>query len=319
MVNKRDRVLSLLTSGGTPDYVPAAFFLHFDQAYHRGQAAVDKHLAFFRYTDMDFVKIQFEAPFPPRRDILAAADWHKMPVYGPDFFAGQLAAVKGLVAAAKGEALIVQTLYSPFMLAMQTTRQPDGVNSRFVEQLSSNPEQAKRGLEVLTESLMGFVNACIELGVDGFYASTQGGEAERFADRTLFERYIKPVDLQVMHEIDARCPFNILHVCDYHARYDDLTPYLDYPGQVVNCGLQLVDGELTAQQVADLFGRPFMGGLERQGVIAQGSVEQVQQAARACLAVAPERSILAADCTVPSGTSWDNLKAAIAVAHKGRG
>ena len=38
--------------------VPAAFFLHFDQAYHRGRAAVDKHLEFFRATGMDIVKSQ---------------------------------------------------------------------------------------------------------------------------------------------------------------------------------------------------------------------------------------------------------------------
>ena len=196
---------------------------------------------------------------------MTAADWHKMPIYGLDFYAGQLEAVKGLVQAAKREALVVQTLYLPFMLAMQTTREPDGVHSLFVDQLCSDPEQAKRGLAILAESLMLFVNACIELGVDWFYASTQGGEAERFADRSLFTRYVKPGHLQVMNEIDARCPFNILHVCDYHLRYDDLAPYRDYPGQVVNCGLQLASGELSAQEVATLFGDRSWAGWSARG------------------------------------------------------
>ncbi len=72
-MNKRDAVLNLIEGGSTPGYTPAAFFLHFDPAFHRGQAAVDKHLEFFQATRMDFVKIQYEqrqpthAPNPARR------------------------------------------------------------------------------------------------------------------------------------------------------------------------------------------------------------------------------------------------------------
>ncbi len=49
-----------------------------------------------------------------------------------------------------------------------------------------------------------------------------------------------------------------------------------------------------------MFGRPFMGGLDRKGVIATGSLEEIRQAAASVLAEAPERFILAADCTVAS-------------------
>ncbi len=83
---------------------PAAFFLHFDPAFHRGQPAVDKHLEYFRQTDMDFVKIQFELPFPVRAEIVRPADWRKMPLYREDFYAPQLDVVKGLVKAAKKDA-----------------------------------------------------------------------------------------------------------------------------------------------------------------------------------------------------------------------
>jgi len=57
-----------------------------------------------------------------------------------------------------------------------------------------------------------------ELGVDGFYASTQGGEAGTFRDPRLFGRYVTPYDLRLMKEIDETCRFNILHVCDYEPR-----------------------------------------------------------------------------------------------------
>ena len=57
-MNKRDKVLSLLDAGQTPASIPAAFFIHFPPQYHRGQEAIDKHLEYFRATDMDIVKIR---------------------------------------------------------------------------------------------------------------------------------------------------------------------------------------------------------------------------------------------------------------------
>jgi uroporphyrinogen decarboxylase len=58
-----------------------------------------------------------------------------------------------------------------------------------------------------------------------------------------------------------------------------------------------------------------MGGMERKGVLATGSSKVIQQAATDVITKAPERFILAADCTVPSDTPWENLKTAIETAH----
>src|SRR5687768_7529019 len=85
-MNKRDTVLSLLDRTASPDYVPAAFFLHFDQAFHQGQAAIDRHLEFFRYTGMDFVKIQYEQTFPDAAPIRKPEDWTRAPRYAEEAF-----------------------------------------------------------------------------------------------------------------------------------------------------------------------------------------------------------------------------------------
>lgn len=309
-MTKRDVMLSLLEDDRPLPYVPAAFFLHFAPEFHRGQAAVDKHLEYFRYTGMDLVKVQYEKPLPPIPTIRTPADWAGMPRYGRDFFEDQLKVVEGLVNAAKRDAVIVVTLYSPFMGASHTAG--DAV---LTDHLNRDPEKVRPGLEIITDSMLLFARECIKLGVDGFYASTQGGEAGRFDDPAIFERYVKPFDRAVMDEIDAACPFNILHVCDYQRDYDDFSPFLDYPGDVVNCPLTLGDRTITPAEAAQMFDRPTMGGLERKGVLATGSPDQVRQAAQAVLRDAPERFILAADCTVPGDTPWDNLKAAIDAAH----
>jgi uroporphyrinogen decarboxylase len=310
MMNKRDAVLSLLDSTKVSSYIPAAFFLHFDPAFHKGQAAVDKHLGYFKYTGMDFVKIQYEGKFPTLPAIQKPEDWAKMPFYGLDFYEPQLKVVEGLVKAAKKDALVVVTLYSPFMCAGHTAGE-DTVTRHILE----NPEAVQRGMQIITDSLMGFVKACVKLGLDGFYASTQGGEAGRFPGRELFDQCVRPYDLALMNEANRSCEFNILHVCDYRQPYNELSPYTNYPGHIVNCSLELTTGKTTGKDVARLFNRPYMGGLDRLGILAKGSQAEVRAAATAVLEAAPERFILAADCTVPSETPWDNLKAAIDTAH----
>ena len=308
-MNKRENLLNLLNPNQPSAYVPAAFFIHFDPEFHGGQPAVDKHMAFFRYTDMDLVKIQYEQKFPHQPQITQPKDWGKMPLFKKDFYQPLLQAVKGLVAAAKDEAVVIVTLYSPFMCAGHAS------NGLLVEHLQQEPEQVKQGLEIVTDSLLGFVRECIKLGVDGFYASTQGGEQERFTNKELFLNYVKPFDLALMEEMNHACPFNILHVCDYKFGYDDLTPFLDYPGHIVNVNQQVGATTLAGQEVSEMFGRPFMGGLDRKGVIATGAEDEIVQGVNRALDAAPDKFFLAADCTLPDDVSWDNIKTAIAAAH----
>jgi uroporphyrinogen decarboxylase len=309
-MNKRELVLQVLDESKQQTYIPAAFFLHFDPKFHRGQAAIEKHLEYFRFTDMDFVKIQYETVFPFREEIRKPEDWLQMPQYGMDFYQDQVEIARGLVQAAGKEALVIQTLYSPFMCAGHTVG-----GERLMQHLLENPPPVRKGIEIITESLRTFVRACIAAGVDGFYHSTQGGETSRLEGSALFEECVKPFDLSLMNEINEKCEFNILHVCDYVDGYTDLTPFLDYPGDVVNCSLKLGDQHLNPQQIVEMFGRPFMGGVERLGTIQNGSPSDVQEMTRSILVTAPERYMLGADCTIPSTVDWKNIRAAIQVAH----
>jgi uroporphyrinogen decarboxylase len=307
-VNKREMMLGMIHGEAPAGYTPAAFFLHFGPQYHEGQAAIDRHLQFFRKTGMDLVKIQYEQGMS-QFVVTSPTDWAHAPRLTEEDFEPTARVVRGLVEAAGREALVFLTLYSPFMWAQHLA------GAEVLQtHLRDYPAQAAKGLEISTENVLTLVRACQRAGVDGFYASTQGGEAFRFGGTDLFERLVKPTDLAVWDKI-ASCRFNILHICDYEGTYDDLTPFLDYPGHVVNCSLEVGGRRITPREASAMFGRPFMGGLERKGVLATGTAEDVRRTARAVLAQAPGRFILAADCTVPADTSWENLQTAISIAH----
>jgi uroporphyrinogen decarboxylase len=277
IVNKRERMLQWIEGKMTPDYTPAAFFIHFDADHKLGSAAAARHLEYFRATDMDFVKIQYEQEMQPVDFIKKPADWARWSPPGLEFYEPQLQAVREIIKNLKKEALIIMTIYSPFMSAGHAA-----TKDVLLSHLEEHPDAVKQGLDRMTESQMLFVKECIRLGVDGFYMSTQGSETKQLSNPAIFKGYIKPSDLVAMTEAQARCPFNILHVCDYHAPYASYDAVLDYPGHVVNCNPQTTDRLYTWQEIQALFHRQF---------------------------------ILGADCTAPGDIDWKRLRLAIDQAH----
>jgi len=310
-LSKRERMLQWLAGKTDPNYTPAAFFLHFGPDYKNGSAAAKRHMEFFRATDMDFVKIQFEQTYERQEFLKKPSDWSKLTLRKIDFYEPLVETARELVKSSKKDALILMTLYSPFMCAGHCATAPV-----LKQHLEENPEAVKRGLEILTESQMIFVRACIRAGVDGFYMSTQGGEKGHFANSRIFSDYVKPFDLVAMKEASAACPFNILHVCDFVAPYANYDAALDYPGQVVNCNTKLTGGQLTPLEIAVLFKRPYMGGMDRLGILASGTPAQVEGEIRRVVNTARGQFILGADCTVAAETDWKRLRHAIDVAHR---
>jgi uroporphyrinogen decarboxylase len=233
-----------------------------------------------------------------------------MPLYTEDFYSDQLDVVEGVVKEMGAETIVIVTLYSPFMFAEQTV----GADV-LLSHLDDDPAAVKEGLDIIVDSMHIFIDGCVERGVDGFYVSTQGGEAGRISVEGVFDDYVKPTDLSVWHRIGERTPFNVLHVCDYVGPYTDYERYRTYPGHIVSAPTELLGGHITGAQIAEQFNRPFMGGMDRLGVISTGPGNEVESRAMQSLAEGPESMILGADCTLRADTSWDNIKRATKVAH----
>ncbi len=281
----------------------------------RGDAAVKAHQDYFRATGMDFVKIQFdEQTFPANDQVKTPKDWAKLPILPEKWFEPTLYLLRALVKAAKSEAMIIQTLYSPLQLAAQAVP-----SKLLVEHVNQDAESVCRGIENITLSLLNLVQAAARAGVDGFYTCSQGGETNRIADLTLFRRTVKAYDMLLYKETSQLVPYNIMHICDYEGSYNDFVPrFEDYPGRVVNVPLTADGKSLSLRQAAAIFKRPVMGGLNRLGVLSTGSPEAARNAALEVLKDAPANFILGADCTVNAKTPIENLRIAIETAHQYR-
>lgn len=312
--SKRELMLQVLDKSATSTYVPAGFFLHFPAEQRTGDAAIKAHLDYFRATGMDFVKIQFEQSYPKMAEVKTPADWAKIPVLTEEWFAPSLYIIKGLVKAAKPEALILPTMYSPYQMAKQAVPK-----ETLLKHVQEDPEAVSRGMENVTLSVMNYVRAAVREGVDGFYTCSQGGEANAVADQAHFDRVIKNYDMLVQKEVAQLTPVNILHVCDYEGAYAQFgARFYDYPGQIVNVPLAAEGKPLSLSQAADLFKRPVMGGLDRHGVLSTGTPADVKKAVEQVLQNAPTKIVLGANCTVRTDIPIVNLKTAIQTAHQFR-
>ena len=279
--NRRERILQVLDQSRPNAYVPAGFFLHFENKL--GRKAVQDHKDFYRATNMDFVKVFYEISVP-QIDIKSGKDWEKVPVYSEAFFAPQVAVIEDLAREFGKEAFILPTVYSPLALAHQTL----GRGKDLKKLAEENPEAFGKAIKNLSLSIENYLRSARKHGADGFYVSSQGGDGN----------------------CDYGTPFK---------NADALYAFADYPASIINVPLNFSDGStLNLKEAQQRFGRPIFGGLERLGVIATGSVEEAKKAVDKVLENASPNFILGADCTVPGDTDWEKLRAVIDYAHTWR-
>ena len=314
--NKRERILQVLDQSRPNEYVPAAFFLHFQNKL--GHKAVQDHKDFYRATGMDFVKVFYEIAVP-KVDIQTGKDWEKVPVYGEDFFEPQIAVTEDLAREFKGEAFILPTVYSPLALAHQTLGR--GNHQNFKKLVEENPAAFGKAIKNLSLSIENYLRAARKRGADGFYVSSQGGDGNTLSPE-IWNKYVRQWDKHVSEVANEIGEINILHICDFGTPFKNaeaLYAFADYPASIINVPLKFSDGStLNLKEAQQRFGRPIFGGLERLGVIAKGSVEEAKAAVDEVLKNASPNFILGADCTVPGDTDWDKLRAVIDYAHTWR-
>jgi len=192
--NKRDLIERVLDQSKAPDVIPAAFFHHFPDKF--GPKAVEEHIAFFKATNNDILKVQYET-LPPKWEIKTAEDFAKVQELTEDYFEPQLKVIEELAKQQKDSAL------------------------------------AEPAFEKLAKSIATYIRAARERGADGFYVSSHGGNVEFFGqDSEVWTKYLRKWDKYISEVADSVAPLNILHICG--GEYKDLDAWADYPGTIIN-------------------------------------------------------------------------------------
>lgn len=321
--NKRELLYQVLDQSRPNDYVPVFFNIHFKE--HEGEKAVQAHIDFFRTTHVDFVNVKYEY-FPKVQTVKSPADWKTVKPFEPGEWDEQLNVVHRLKQELGDEALIIPTVFSPVRVLIQTVgaqlSSDKAGRKAVVELIKKDPEAIKPALDAVTQSLTYYIREARKAGADGFYISSQGDDVEEFAGKT-FQQIIKQYDRQLADVANEVAPYNILHICESggHFTPETFNDYLDYPGSVINPPLHnWVDNsrQLSLTQIAQLFKRPVLGGINIRGVIYTGTLDEAKAEVDEILSHAPANIILGADDSLPNDIDQEKVRKLVDYIHTWR-
>lgn len=265
-MNRTERTFAALR-GEAVDRPPVSFWRHLDPT----RDAVEQHVAFYRETAVDFIKVMHDGlpmPFESLEDALR--------LHTPTAYSRQaVERVKRVADALRGEAPVCLNVFSPFCLLRRLM--PDETIGAMVRE---NPKKIIEAMARVGEELGRLCETLAkETDCFGIFLCYQGGEADRFDEET-FHRVVRPSDRMVLDAANKALRYNIMHVCGWDERKNALERFVDYPSAAVNWATYV--DEVSLPQGKTLFERTVMGGFDnRRGTLLYtGSREEIQREAR---------------------------------------
>lgn len=314
-MNKKERVIAAIKHENV-DYVPCGFSLHFPHDKAFGEAGVKSHLDFFRESDTDIIKIMNENLVPYVGVLNSAAEYDKA-IRGysmkSDFMQAQVDFVKAILDKADNSAFSLGTLHGITASSIHPIERGMGYEKSreaLCQYLRDDPAKMQSAMQRITDVMCDLARTYIELGVDGVYYAALGAERRYFTDEE-FEKWIAPMDKQILSAIKEAGGYAFLHMCKDGLNMERYASYADLC-DVANWGVYAAPYSL--EDGRKLFkGKTIMGGLpDRHGVLVDGSDDEIKKAVKDVISSFGRTGlILGADCTL--ATEQDMHKLAVAI------
>lgn len=313
--------LECVLSGAKPDRIPVALWRHFpvdDQDPAQLAAAIT---AYQRQFDFDLIKVTPGSSFCVKdwgvidewlgdpegtRDyhgqcIQHPEDWAHLPLLDPrkGALGEQLACLKELVREFSPDTPILQTIFNPLSQAKHLIGK-----ERLLVHLRRYPEAVRKGLEIITQTTLDFIDQVKATGVDGLFFAVQHAQYHLLSEAE-FQEFSRPYDLEILK---AARPLwlNMLHLHGENVMFDQVT---DYPVQVINWHDRSTRPDLA--EGLKRFPGVVCGGLRRTESMLLGTPAEIRaEALDAIQQTAGKRFILGTGCVVPITAPYGNLMAA---------
>ena len=320
-MSRRERVMAGVR-GEMTDRPAWSLWRHFYDAEYTAEQLAERMVGWVQRYQFDFMKVNPRAQYHvevfgarygqsdqehvrgERIDypIKRAEDWEKLEPRGLDAPAltEQLAALRLIKAASRGELPFVETVFSPLGVAGYMVED----NQTLVRQIRENSAAVHHGLDVIARTFAPFASACLEAGADGvFFATTRWASRELLTPEEYAE-FGRPYDLQVLDAVKG-ASFNVLHVCDAQNMLLDLT---DYPVQAWNWAAT----DPTNPGLADTTTLPGLkiGGLSAEVLTSEAPSMAAHAVERARVEAGDRGWALGPNCSIPSTSRDENIRAA---------
>ena len=328
-LSHRERLQACL-NGEQLDRPPVALWRHFPVDDQSPETLAAATLHFQQTYDFDLVKVSPASSFClkdwgvedvwegstegtrryTKRAIQNPQEWEKLPPLDPSalHLAGQLACLRQIRSSLDPNTPMIQTIFSPLSQAKNLVG-----GEKLIAHIRKYPEAVLKGLETIATSTKRFVEAVLEIGVDGIFYAVQYAQAGLL---TLDEYKIfgTPFNHQTLEPAsDLWCNLLHLHGSDV---YFEIVPEFDF--QIVNWHDRDTPPSLAeALQTSDVFktsevspGFAVCGGLGRDTLVYREQAQVLEEAQDAIAQTNGQRLILSTGCVVPVIASHGNIMTA---------
>ena len=313
MMTKRERFMNFLQNKPV-DRVPVAFFHHFCPTSEWGtgvvnQDAFERNIIGHKYArekfDPDVIKVINDTLMIMPVDVShvkCAADLRNVeaPSLSSDFTKKTLELTKRTLEFYKdSDAPTYATGFSPSMVLRKSLCPEAFQDTVLHKYMEEDPDAVAAAMKNLAEGISAINEALIkEGGVEGIYLSVNN-QCNFFPDE-FYLKYIAPYEKDVLNNANKLSNINLLHICGYHGRTNNLNLFTDFDAAAINFavyveGVSLKDGK-------KLFGgKPVFGGYAQDKTIYTGTEQEVKEFAWKILDECGQVGVmLGADCTVPN-------------------
>ncbi len=323
----RQRLVQVL-AGERPDRIPVALWRHFpvdDQNPKQLAAAIS---AYQNQFDFDLIKVTPGSSFSVldwgvtdewRGDpegtregthcpIQKPEDWERLPVLDPrkGWLGGQLECLKMLVSEFSPHTPILQTVFNPLSQAKHLVGK-----ANLLFHMRRYPDAVQKGLEIITQTTLNFVQEASAIGIDGLFFAVQHAQYGLLSEPEFLE-FSRPYDLAILNAAQPLW-LNMLHLHGENVMFDQVA---DYPAQIINWHDRSTFPDLA--EGLKRFPGVVCGGLRRIESVLLGTPAEIQaEALDAIQQTGGRRFILGTGCVVPTPAPFGNLMAARKAVERG--
>ena len=224
-MNKRERIQAALGRQPT-DRTPYAFWRHFPTTDRLPGPLAQSTLRFHERYGSDFLKVtpaggyavqdwgcvEEDALQPDghrncaRHAVSDPSDWRKIrPLDLPSSgWGGHLESIIRCVVDKRADGPVMPTVFSPLSLARKLS------GERLNYDLVENTQAVVDALEVITETILAFAEACFREGAEGFFYSIQAASAAVHTEEE-YARFSEPYDRRILEAVRPHSALTVLH------------------------------------------------------------------------------------------------------------
>lgn len=324
-LSHRERLQACLSGDAILDRPPVALWRHFPVDDQDPDSLAAAALEFQRRYDFDLVKVTPASSFSIKdwgvedvweghtegtrrytnRVIDKPQDWERLPELSPSspHLARQLACLRFLRTDLSLETPLLQTIFSPLAQAKNLAG-----GELLVVHLRRHPEAVLKGLETIARTTRRFIEACMEVGLDGIFYAVQHARASLLTFDE-YQTFGLPNDMACLEP--ARSLWcNLLHLHGLEV-YFDLVAQSRFPAplfHIVNWHDRETFPSLAEAQKH--YHGAVCGGISQKSIVFGDRTEVRKEALDAITQTGGRRFILGTGCVVPVIAPHGNIMAA---------